>query len=84
MAFGSRADLTEIKSKIASASPAGRLYLAALVQKLDKMEGDRLLNSMLSDADPVIEKSGCTIGTLPASYFAKELLQHGSVAIGLP
>jgi hypothetical protein len=77
-------EISQLKKLMKQASPAGRLYLAALIQRLDKEEGDRLLTNLLSDKSIISERSGCTVDSRTVGDVATELLKNGSIAIALP
>jgi hypothetical protein len=81
---GNSIEISQIKELMKQASPAVRLYLAALIQRLDKKEGDRLLSDLQSDESIVTERSGCTLDSRTVGDVAAELLKNGSVAIALP
>ncbi|MBW4623611.1 MAG: hypothetical protein KME17_30160 [Cyanosarcina radialis HA8281-LM2] len=74
----------ELRELMNQASPAGRIYIAALIQRLDKTEGDRILTALQSDSSVVTERSGCTIGGRTVGDLATDLLKNGSIAIALP
>jgi hypothetical protein len=76
--------IDELKRMMDGASPAGRIYLAALIQRLDKSEGDRILTGLQSDSSVVTERSGCTIMGRAVGDLATDLLKNGSIAIALP
>ncbi|PSB03320.1 hypothetical protein [Merismopedia glauca] len=84
VAQGDSINIIELKELMKQASPAGHLYLAALIQRLDKSEGDRLLTILQSDESIVTERSGCTVENRKVGEVAAELLKNGSLAIALP
>jgi hypothetical protein len=84
VARGNAVNLSQIEELMKQASPAGRLYLAALLQRLNKKEGDRVLNTLISDTSTVTERSGCTIDSRKVGDVAQELLKNGSIAIAIP
>ncbi len=62
---------------LANGSPAGRLYAAMLIRKLDKDAGDKALKSLLSEkAEVDYCLGGCGIIKYTVGQAAKQLLSH--------
>jgi hypothetical protein len=64
-------------------SPAGRLYAAILIVKLDKEAGKKALESLKSDADLVEYRSGSLVETRSVGELAADALK-GETLIILP
>lgn len=60
------------------ATPAGKLYSALLLRKLDEEEGDSALEDLLENSEKVrYGLWGCKYSVMPTSEVAAELLNHG-------
>jgi hypothetical protein len=57
-----------------NATPAGKLYLAQVIQSVNPEAGERLLRQLAQDATPILERSGCCMVQMPVSAIAKGLL----------
>jgi hypothetical protein len=57
-----------------NATPAGKLYLAQVIQSVNPEAGERLLRQLAQDSTPIFERSGCSMVQMPVSAIAKGLL----------
>lgn len=67
----------DVKALIAKSTPAGKLYLAALIREIDSPQGIVVLRSLLQDQSDVNFQSGCFMTPAKVNQIAKSLLEDG-------
>lgn len=67
----------EVKALIAKSTPAGKLYLAALIREIDSAQGIVVLRGLLQDHSEVRFQSGCAVTPAKVDQIAKSLLDDG-------
>lgn len=72
---------TKLDWLLEHASPAGRLYSALLIRRLDAKAGRAALCKLTKDNSIVTEKSGCLSGDTTVSRRASRLLGNGPTSI---
>jgi hypothetical protein len=58
-----------------SATPAGRIYAAILLQRSDRIMGDKALKQLLSDRTEVTFIQGCILSTEQVGKLAAKILK---------
>jgi hypothetical protein len=64
----------KLQAAYPTATPAGKLYLAQVIQAVSPEAGKRLLQQLATDTTPIIRMSGCSIEPTTVSEVAKDLL----------
>jgi hypothetical protein len=69
---------SDIQQLLDESTPAGRIYTAMLLVKLDSKTGRQLLEQMRSDQTPLTEASGCEISRTTVGAAVDDILQGRS------
>jgi hypothetical protein len=72
---------TKLDWLVLHASPAGRLYSALLIRRLDTKAGHAALCRLTNDKSVVNQRLGCLVGQTTVSSQASRLLGVGSTSI---
>lgn len=75
--YSNKDPIEKIMKQIKAASPAGKLYLAALVRELDSRQGIVALNGLMADESKTRFQSGCKGTQVKVNEVAKALLENG-------
>jgi hypothetical protein len=66
----------ELEKLLASATPAGKIYAATALQRIDPDAGVAAWRHLAGDGSDVTIASGCIIGKRPVSQYASEQLDQ--------
>jgi hypothetical protein len=69
---------SDVKRLLHESTPAGRIYTAMLLVKLDPQAGRQLLEQMRSDQTALIEASGCEISQTTIGAAVEDILKGRS------
>lgn len=75
--FSGGVPLEELQKEFRTATPVGKLYIAAIMQKYYTPFGETALTKLLSDKTKILCKTGPTPRDVPVSQIAKSLLETG-------
>jgi hypothetical protein len=64
----------QLQAAYPTATPAGKLYLAQVIQAVSPETGKRLLQQLANDSTPITRLSGCMVEPTTVSVVAKQLL----------
>lgn len=65
----------QLETMVQSSTPAGRLYAAILLQRIDRTTGEKALKQLQSDQTQVAYLSGCFVENYKVSELATKILQ---------
>lgn len=71
--------IAQFESYLKKSTPAGKLYIAALIRKFDPQRAELVLKALTNDATPVEYRDGCCVEPLTVGVIAKYLMNPKGV-----